>query len=223
MLVPTKLGLSSGHHQMLSHIGKKSKFSVKTKPLFRRTPLLWTVLQVNTQRHELSVEVLRTSNYFLPHWHYLSEHVQSFQMQPRLSFHFFLLAAAAGFPRESTSLLSHKSRDNNYWLKDAHGQFIHFILLPILSLTLSSSSFTAVFTSLMYLESVVVSLLNLFSQHFNLSPCNYKFSFMHLLILSFCSPGDREQKLLIFKGKYREGYNCQEKCFKYTELIKKKF
>lgn len=53
-------------------------------------------------------------------------------------------------------------------LKDAHGQFIHIILLLILSLTLSSSSFTAVFTSLMYLERVMVSLLNLFPQHFNL-------------------------------------------------------
>lgn len=71
----------------------------------------------------------------------------------------------------------------------------------------------------MYLERAVVSLLNLFPQHFNLSPCNYKFPFMHLLILSFCSLGDMEQKLLIFKGKYRgESCNCQEKFFKYTEF-----
>lgn len=77
---------------------------------------------------------------------------------------------------------------------------------------LSSSSFTAVFTSLMYFERVVVSLLNLFSQHFNLFPCNYKVLFMHLLILSFCSLGDMEQKVLIFKGKYTgKSCSCQEK------------
>lgn len=107
MLVPTKLDLHSGQQQMFSHIGTKSKFSVKYKPLFREILLLWTISQVKTQRHQLSVEVPRTKNYFLPHLPYLSEHVQLFQLHPILSFHFFVLATAAGFPRESTSLLSH--------------------------------------------------------------------------------------------------------------------
>lgn len=105
MLVPTKLGLHSGHHQMFSHIGTKSKFSVKYKPLFREILSLWTISQVKTQRHQLSVEVPRTNNYFLPHLPYLSEHVQLSQLHPRLSFHFFVLAAAARFPREHLSSL----------------------------------------------------------------------------------------------------------------------
>lgn len=108
------------------------------------------------------------------------------------SFHFFQWKPPLA-PLLSFSSQKHSSASLLAWPIYSHFSF------TILSFTLSSSAFTAMFTSITCSERGVRSLFYLFPQYFNTSPCSYEFFFHAPFNLLLCRLADTEQELLTFK------------------------